>query len=149
MNPQNTKELQKKPLSYNILVIGMISLLTVGSWVTLEVYRAFTKTTVPRVLQSQIKPIKSKIDEKLMESISTRRQFTESELTNIVPFLPPDEAERIAKEKQDAEGSVTAGQKLSPFTNLTAPTPTATPTTTTATESSTIKQSTNSGQIAL
>lgn len=139
MTPQSPTEVQKKPLSYNILLVGVISLLTVGSWVMFEVYRAFTKTTVPRVLQSQIKPIKSKIDEKLMENIAQRRQFTEIELQGIVPFIPPDELERIEKEKQDQKDANNAGEKLSPFAELT----------NTATDSSTTRQSTNSGQIAL
>jgi hypothetical protein len=83
----------KRPLSMDILFIGVISLLAVGSWVIFDVYRAFTKTTVPKVLQKQIRPLESKIDTTLFTSIKSRRQFDDTQLDSVHPkaFIPFEE----------------------------------------------------------
>jgi cytoskeletal protein RodZ len=86
-------EKPKKPISMDILFIGVISLLAVGSWAIFDIYRAATVTTVPQVLQRQIRPIQSEIDDELLSDIRSRRRFSETELLSVTPpiFIPLDE----------------------------------------------------------
>lgn len=115
----------KKPLSMDILFIGVISLIAVGSWVIFDVYRSLTVTTVPRVLQRQIRPLESQLDEELFADIKARRQFTETELNSVTPkpFIPLDERSSLAPTPSPTP--TLAAPIASPTATL-APTPTAT-----------------------
>lgn len=82
---EREKEKKKAKRSKSILIIGLFTLLTVGSWVTFDVYRALVKTTIPNVLQKQTQPLTSKIDPDIMTNLKSRRQFTDSELNSVHP----------------------------------------------------------------
>lgn len=93
----NTKELpNKRPLTMDLLFVGIVSLLAVGSWVIFDVYRAVTVTTIPRVLQRQIRPLRSEIDDELIGNIRARRRFSESELLGVTPkpYIPIEQRPR-------------------------------------------------------
>ena len=133
-----TPEAQRKPLSFDILMIGVISLLAIGSWVVFDVYRSLTKTTVPRVLQKQIRPLQSTIDPQLFADIKLRRRFTQQQLNSVTPkpYVPPEE-------RSPAPTALPSPA----FSQLTA-TPTPSPATASATISPT-PESTQSGTITL
>jgi hypothetical protein len=105
---------RKSSLSSGILLIGIFSLLAVGSWVSFDIYRAIVKTTVPKVLQNQLQPLNPEIDSNLVNSLRNRKKYDDSYLNTLQPkFLLDDES-----------------------TVNTAPTPTPTPTEKVATNSS-------------
>ncbi len=73
----------KKGTSANILMIGIFSLLAVGSWVIFDVSRALTKTTVPVILQKQIEPLPVDISAATIGKLRSRRQFDPLELNTV------------------------------------------------------------------
>lgn len=130
----------KKGISYDLLVIGVISLLAVGSWVTFEVYRATVKTTLPRVLQRQIKPLKGKINPETMENLKGRRQFETSLLESVVPRAPKTAVDEKNKTGRESNFGVIVDERA---------TPSATPVNLPATPNTTTPVSTNSANIAI
>ncbi len=87
-----------KFFSSNSLVIGIFTLLAVGSWVTFDVYRGLTKSTVPDVLQEQIRPLKTELDEEIVNNLRNRRQFSDQ-------FLLMVESKAL-EEQEEGEGAV-------------------------------------------
>lgn len=84
--------------SSNSLVIGIFTLLAVGSWVTFDVYRGLTKSTVPDVLQEQIRPLDTEFDEEVVNNLRNRRQFSDQ-------FLLTVESKAL-EEQEQGEGAV-------------------------------------------
>jgi len=68
-------------LGKNALVLSIMTLITVLVWITFEVYRTVTKTTIPKVTQEQMAPLNPKIKKEVIEKIKE----------NI--WLSPEEAE--------------------------------------------------------
>lgn len=83
VTPESQKK--KKNHSKSVLIIGLLTLLTVGSWVIFDVYRALVKTTVPHVVQQQIQPLDSKLDPDVMTDLQSRKSFTDQELNSVHP----------------------------------------------------------------
>lgn len=84
---------KKQTLSGNLLIFGIFSLLAVGSWVAFDVYRSIVKTTVPRVVQTQVRPLNPELSPEVLRSIRGRRQFDEGYLESLAPrFLSEEEA---------------------------------------------------------
>lgn len=85
---------RKQSLSSNILMIGLFTLLAVGSWVVFDVYRAVVKTTVPEVVQVQIEPLDSEIDPSLITFLRASRKFDQNFLNTLTPkFLLEESAQ--------------------------------------------------------
>lgn len=89
---------EKKIFSSNTLVIGVFTLLAVGSWVAFDVYRGLTKSTIPKVLQEQIKPLKTEFDEELINNLKGRRQFSDEYLSTV--------ESKALEEKEEPESAV-------------------------------------------
>lgn len=87
-----------KIFSSNSLVIGIFTLLAVGSWVAFDVYRGLTKSTVPDVLQEQIRPLDTDLDEEVINNLRNRRQFSDQ-------FLLTVESKAL-EEQEQGEGAV-------------------------------------------
>ena len=87
-----------KFFSSNSLVIGIFTLLAVGSWVAFDVYRGLTKSTVPDVLQEQIRPLDIEFDEEVIDNLQNRRQFNDQ-------FLLTVESKALEEQEQE-EGAV-------------------------------------------
>jgi hypothetical protein len=116
---------RKRAFSSNILIVGVFSLLAVGSWVSFDIYRAIVKTTVPKSVQEEIKPLNPEIDSGLVNSLTSRKKYEEDYLNRLQPKFLLDET---------GNASATTGQ-----------TPTPTPT---VTEPTNTKVATNSGEVA-
>lgn len=69
--------------SRGVLIIGVFTLLAVGSWVGFEIYRSATKTTLPTVLQSQIQPLEPEVDQKLIDDLKSRQRYDETALSSV------------------------------------------------------------------
>lgn len=121
----------KFQLSQSALIIGVFSLLSVGSWIAFDLYRALVKTTLPEVLQAQIQPLPTEINEEVLADLRGRLQLDEATL-NQVETIPAQAPEG---------GAAPTGTALPP---ITAPTPT--PTVSIATSSAQV--ATQSGEIS-
>lgn len=87
---------KKVVFSSKLLVIGVFSLLAVGSWVGFEIYKNLTQTTVPKVLQEQIKPLETEIDDGVVIDLQNRRVFNEQLLNSV-------KSRALETKKQDNE----------------------------------------------
>lgn len=74
---------RKTELSRSILIIGLFTLLAVGSWVGFDLYRSATKTTLPKVLQSQMQPLETKVDQELLDDLQGRQQYDDFTLSTV------------------------------------------------------------------
>lgn len=77
----------------NIMVIGLFSLLAVGSWVIFDVYRAIVKTTVPVVLQTQILPLDPEIDTEVIGLLREKKRFDSNYLNTLSPRFLTEEGD--------------------------------------------------------
>jgi len=75
----------------NMLILSVMTLITVIVWVSYEVYRAYTQTTVPQIIKELMTPLNPTIDEAVMETIKEKYQIPEEELNIITQ--PPIETE--------------------------------------------------------
>ena len=96
------------------MVVGIFTLLSVGSWVAFTVVRNATKTTVTKVQQNQILPLESLIDEAVIKRVRVRRAYEDAILDSVVSRPLPAEAsgrqpvvERVSSIGQLASPSAT------------------------------------------
>ena len=78
--------MQKKYLSRDILILSILTVITVFTWIGLEVYEIMTKTEIPAVLKRQIEPLNPTIKKDIFQDLKSRRSFSTEEL--VVPPAP-------------------------------------------------------------
>lgn len=84
----------------NMLVLSIMTLITVIVWVGYEVYSAYTKTTVPRIIKELIKPLSPNINETAIEEIKKKYQIPEGELDIVTQPAIESETEEEATPSQ-------------------------------------------------
>lgn len=82
----------------NILVISLMTLLTVFSWIGFEVYRAYTKTTIPLIIKKLITPLTPAIDETVLIDIEEKYQPSTEEINVVSAPLSSPTSEVETKE---------------------------------------------------
>lgn len=80
--------MQKKYLSRDILILSILTVITVFTWIGLEVYEIMTKTEIPAVLKRQIEPLNPTIKKEIFQDLKSRRSFSTEEL--VVPPAPTE-----------------------------------------------------------
>lgn len=89
----------------NILIISLMTLLTVFSWIGFEVYRTYTKTTVPKIIKDLIKPLNPTLNQNLFEEIDKKYYLSTEEL-NLVSTPSPILEEESTSQTATQEGSL-------------------------------------------
>ena len=74
----------KRTRSSYILLVGMMSLLVVGSWLAYQIYASFTKTQITEKQQAAIIPLDGAISPANLENLRQRRKFTNADFSAIV-----------------------------------------------------------------
>jgi hypothetical protein len=95
----------------NMLVLSIMTLLTTFTWIGFEVYRAYTRPTIPKIITQLIRPLDPKIDQAVIEDIKEKYQPSPDELnTTIVPLPSPveEELELEVELEEEATPSPTA-----------------------------------------
>ena len=77
--------MKKKRISRDILILVILSLITVVTWIGLDVYRIFTKGEELYVSPQQMEPLNPEIDQETLDQISQESLFGKGE------YLPPEE----------------------------------------------------------
>ncbi len=72
--------MKKEKIQKDILVLSILTFLTALSWITFDVYRALTKTKIPKVLQQQTIPLDPSIDRELLIKLKSRVNISRDEL---------------------------------------------------------------------
>lgn len=73
----------KRSFSANVLLIGVLGLLAVGTWVVFDIYRALTSQTLTEVQQRQLQPLRVDISAELIARLQGRRQFDDLTLNTV------------------------------------------------------------------
>jgi len=97
--------MNKLQLGKDALIIAILTLITVLTWVGLDVYRTLTKTEIPQILQRQIAPLNPKIPVTTMEGLEPRLSFTQEELSEVV--IPAPEEEELEELVEEVEEEAT------------------------------------------
>jgi len=70
-------------LGKNALIFSILTLFTALTWIAVEVYFTFKKTTIPKVTQEQMAPLDPKIKKEVIEALKENLWFSEEELNSI------------------------------------------------------------------
>lgn len=74
----------KRSRSSYILLVGMMSLLVVGSWLAYQIYAALTRTQITTKQQKAIIPLDGSISITNLDNLRQRRKFTPNDFSAIV-----------------------------------------------------------------
>jgi hypothetical protein len=69
-------------LGKNALFFSILTLITVLTWIGVEVYLTATKTTIPKVTQEQMAPLDPRIKEEVIENLKANFWLSEEEISN-------------------------------------------------------------------
>ena len=106
---------QKKP---NLVVLGILTLITILSWVGFSAYRSFTSEVPIKVPSEILEPISPTLDTEALSKVDNRLFFLEQELAEIIlisspspsptaspePTQLPEEQEQATRRKEEQEG---------------------------------------------
>lgn len=79
----------KKAISAHVLMIGVMTLLAVGSLVAFQIYSALTKSQISSLQEKAIKPLDGSIKEEVVQNLVGRRWFNRVELDSLIVVSPP------------------------------------------------------------
>ena len=94
---------KKQTLNQDILTLSILTLFTVLTWIALDVFRAWRKTTIPKVLEEQLKPLNPNFDTETLEGLKQKLSISEKEL-NSVPEKIKIEFEESTKKPTTSSG---------------------------------------------
>ena len=77
--------MKKKRISRDLLILAILSLITVFTWIGLDVYRIFFKDEELYVSPQQMEPLNPEIDQETIDQISQDSLFGKGE------YLPPEQ----------------------------------------------------------
>jgi len=64
--------MRKKKFSRDLFIVSILTLITVITWIALDIYRVFNKNEIPKVLREQIEPLDPNLDIKIFNNLSER-----------------------------------------------------------------------------
>lgn len=76
--------MKKRKVNRDTLVLSILTLITVLTWIAFDVYQALTKTTIPEVIQEQMRSLEPKIDKTKIERLKRRLSVTEEEIEKTI-----------------------------------------------------------------
>ena len=97
-----------KKKNRDILVLSILTLITVLTWIAFDVYKALTKTTIPKVLEEQMRPLEPRIDRAKIEKLKERLSISEEELEKIA-ISKIEEATPAAEMPESTESATPSG----------------------------------------
>lgn len=74
----------KRAKSSYLLLVGIMSLLLVGSWLTYQIYVSLTKTQITSRQQAAITPLDGSFTKVDLDNLAARRKFTAADFSAIV-----------------------------------------------------------------
>jgi hypothetical protein len=105
---RSIKELKVRQEVYRV---GLISLVSAVIWIGFDLYRAYSQTSVPKVLQQQLRPLNPSINIEQLSQLEKRIRLSESQLNSFVPILPEGEAELVVVSEGASREATNAGEQ--------------------------------------
>lgn len=76
----------RRAKSSYILIVGVMTLLAAGSFLFYGLYSALTKTQITKEQQAEIRPLNGNLNQKVIDNLSKRRQFSSEILAGVRSF---------------------------------------------------------------
>lgn len=67
-------------LGKDALILAIMTVLTVLTWIAMEVYSTLKKTTIPEVTRQQMQPLDPKLKKEFLESLKKRIWFEKNDI---------------------------------------------------------------------
>lgn len=76
----------KKPrINRDLVIIASLSVVIVTFWIGIATYLSLKTSTIPQVLQEQLKPLQSGFDTQVLNNLNLRKRISGGELENLPP----------------------------------------------------------------
>jgi hypothetical protein len=95
--------MKKRYWNRDLLILSILTVITVFSWVTFEVYRALTQVEIPAVLKQQIEPLNPTIQTEIIQGLKSRKSFSTDELVSPSSLPEANLKEETATESGEGE----------------------------------------------
>lgn len=106
----------KKQKTPNLVILGILTLITILLWIGFATYRSLTSETSVKVPSEILEPISPTLDTKTLDKVEGRLFFLEQDLVEIVLTTSPDpsptpspEPTQLPEEQEEATESATNG----------------------------------------
>jgi len=76
---------QRRSFNRDLVIIAGLSVVTVVLWIGVTVYRSLETTTIPKVLQEQLKPLRPDFDTRVLNNLNLRSRISDRELGTLPP----------------------------------------------------------------
>ena len=97
---------KRKTRKENIFFLVVVTTIAVFSWTGFNIYNTFNKSTIPQVLQQQLKPLKPVFNEKVLESLKNRRTISQKQLDSIPEITKFGLPEKEENKEASPEGTI-------------------------------------------
>ncbi len=96
--------MKKRYWNRDLLILSILTVITVFSWVTFEVYRALTQIEIPAVLKQQIEPLNPTVQTEIIQGLKLRKSFSTDELVSPSNLPGPSLEEETTAATESSEG---------------------------------------------
>jgi len=76
---------KKRGLNRDLVIVASLSVITIALWIGITVYQSLKTSTIPKVLQEQLRPLRSDFDTQVLNNLNLRRRLSAGELENLPP----------------------------------------------------------------
>lgn len=92
--------MKKKKLDKNLMVLSLLSVITIFSWISLEVYHTLERPQPPSVPKEQLEPLDPKLTTEVVENLKQREIFSREDVIIVPVAEPTPEATQSAEVEQ-------------------------------------------------
>lgn len=69
--------MRKKTIDRDLIIMLTTTLITLATWVGFEVYRAYTKVTIPQGLEKYLQPLDPTLNTSVLDELEARSKWEE------------------------------------------------------------------------
>lgn len=73
--------MKHQKFSQELLLMTILTVISIFTWISLDVYRAFIHPQVPKVSAAQLAPLNPKLDTKVLNDLSSKVNFNKEDLS--------------------------------------------------------------------
>jgi len=93
--------MKTRRFSKDILMLAILTVITVFTWIGVDVYRAFNKPTPPIVPAEQLLPLNPKLETRVIDDLTSRQMLERETLTpqEAIPEEISEESTEVVSEE--------------------------------------------------
>lgn len=85
--------MKHQKLSRELLLMTILTVISIFTWISLDVYRALTHPQAPKVSATQLAPLNPKLDTKVLDDLSQKVDFNKEDLS--LPLSVPSSGSAV------------------------------------------------------